>query len=308
MKRKKSAVRIALVCGALGLLLCTVAGNAVNDVDRVLSWPEASIGNIAFFHVSGLRQYVKDEKVSVDKSSHTPSDMGDKQVYLDYKDIKNLDIDCEMGSVEIVYGKSFRMETYGLPERNTAKDSLSFEAYTENQTLYISVQSEKVHIGSSLKPRIKIIVPENMNSIHINQNAGLVKLSGIKGTSLEAVSDLGEVVLDRCEFDDIYAQSNMGQITLDRCQFDQGEFNNDLGSIDISGKTTGSLYAYSDGGSITLNLDQLIKDVSLDLSADLGEIKINGEKTEGSSYVSNSGNIQIHGEVDLGSIEANFQH
>lgn len=303
MKRKKSAVRIALICGAVGLLLCTIAGNSVNDINRVISWPEAHLGNIAFFEISGVKQFLEYEKTSIPSKV----DRRDKHVYLDYKGIKNLDIEVELGDVEIQKGKSFRIETYGLPERNEREDSVLFGAYTENQTLYLSVENSKISVGSSVKPRLLITIPENLEKLTIEQNNGSVTMTGIKGGLLEVNSDLGEVKVNQSEFENMFIESDMGQINLAGCKFSQGEFDNDLGSIEIGGICTDSLNAYSDSGSIQLNLKQFIKDVSLDLSADLGEIKVNGVKTKGSSYVSHDGDIQIHAEVDLGSIEANIQ-
>ncbi len=125
--------------------------------------------------------------------------------------------------------------------------------------------------------------------------AGNLDLKKVKADKLEVKADAGNVEIDDSTFEDakftlatgalnvedsvignLEAQNNMGTLTLYKTNFTKGTLESNLGKVDVDGEFE-ELKIVSNLGGINVDSEN-IENAKLDLSVDLGDIIVNGEK------------------------------
>lgn len=117
-------------------------------------------------------------------------------------------------------------------------------------------------------------------------DAGNIELRNANGRSLNLTADAGNIDLVNCGYDTIYVETDAGNIDIDDTDFENLDVYADLGNIDVSGITNIDYYSF-------------------DISCEIGEVSVDGDRS-GRSYTSEgTGTGTITAECSAGAISFN---
>ena len=149
-----------------------------------------------------------------------------------------------------------------------------------------------------------ITVPKDpeMKSLDLDMDMGSAELTDVYAKNLTVEADMGSIEIANSEFGVIDIAADMGSITLDNVIFSQGSCEADMGSIEMTGASFERVVCTADMGSIdidgsfedieadcsmgsvTITTTEDLDKISFDLSADMGDVTVNG-KNQGNKYV-----------------------
>nr|WP_027871309.1 DUF4097 family beta strand repeat-containing protein [[Eubacterium] cellulosolvens] len=212
---------------------------------------------------------------------HIGSDNGKKADYTENVDaFKNLDVDVNVAGIRIVEGEKYAVEYRGLerlkPEITQKGDSLKIEQ--KNDVKVINLTGKQAEIT--------VVVPkgQSLDDCEIRADLGNVNIKGIKINTLESETDAGNVNASGCDFETVTMEANMGNINIKDCDFEVFSADMDMGNAKLDA---------------ACDLD----DASFDLHADLGNIKVNGDRVKGDYKVKGSDSRKVKISADLGNIK-----
>lgn len=326
----KKWAAIAGISGIAGLALCGISVLAADNLSRVASWPEIKIGDALILtsfgdwenmnldssdiveqvtEASDIAEGAKVEEsaelnigeaVLEGSGSSHHSDDGHHSLRVSDQ-VEALDITSDMAGIQIERGESFEVETSGVSW--SGSHNSHFSCVNKDGTLVIaSTDSRK---GIQNWGTITIRVPYELKKITVNTSMGQIRISDIKAKTVEAVNDMGNVVLQNIECSSLSVTDEMGSIEATDCRTNICDLTNNMGAITFTGKVQKRMTGSASAGSIEATLHQPLSKAKLDLKADMGEVEVNGQK-KSDSYSKDGGNPLIDLSVDMGSIHLNM--
>lgn len=183
--------------------------------------------------------------------------------------------------------------------------------------------------GSKDNGPLEITYPSDavLGDVILNVNMGSVEISDLKANNIAATLDMGDINLDRVESDDIALDLNMGSCDINGMTVEKSFISLDAGDLDIKGVKSGGLEVDSnmgkvsiegvllgkstfemDMGDLTLLLAQSKDETSFSVNLDLGSVRVNGEKRDGSmeNTIKGSKNSIIINS-DFGDVKMDFE-
>lgn len=217
---------------------------------------------------------------------------------------KSVDTKLSMGDLSIVYGDSY-MVSYNYPNK------LQPEIEVKNGTLHVK---QKVKGGlklgfndlGNLKDMdydLVITVPKNekLDTVSLSMDMGAISLSNIEINNLTVDADMGNIEINDTTLEKITVDADMGNIELRNVTCEKAEFDADMGNIEAQDSIFKSVFCDADMGSVeirgefevvtakcemgsvSVETEQDLENVTMDLSADMGSVTVNG-KNKGNDY------------------------
>lgn len=216
-----------------------------------------------------------------------------------------LDVDIEVGKVNIVYGNTKKVDvdvkytSNGMSEEKVSAALENARIITEvkNQTVYIkSAEKDFDTRFVSLTTDLDITLPSEYSDFTIESDVGDIKLDKLKG-SFDITADVGNVKLESL-VGDFKINADVGNIDCDNLTIkDDSEINADVGNIDLSLES--------------------VDECNLQLIADVGDIDVDTqgldfeEKSESKDYVGKKQEVVIDDKcnvtlkADVGNVKVN---
>lgn len=230
----------------------------------------------------------------------------DEMTVLNIETFDDIMLNVAIGDLRIVYGDAYQVE-YNYPEK------LKPEVKVHDGVLTIDQKQGNdgvniIGLGSLSMPTdmdydLVITIPEDkkigdvnlsmdmgniqiddicMEDLTIDADMGNIEANQISFAKLDIDADMGNIEMNEVAFDRGECDADMGSIELKNAAFDRLECDADMGSIEIDGDFQ-KLTANCSMGSITVTTKEDPDDLTLDLSADMGVVTVNG-KDRGREY------------------------
>ena len=210
------------------------------------------------------------EKSSVTESAQTALDSFDE-----------IELDASVMNLTIVPGETWSYAT-------DCSEKLAPTVKVSGNKLIVE-QKKNVKLFPSLKQNqlrcdMKLTVPKDVtfSEVSLDIDMGDMKLNGIQAKELTLSESMGNITLTDSSAKTVRISNDLGNVTIRDCAIDDLDAELDMGNAEAS--LTNGDYGY-------------------DLSTDLGNIKVNGEKQKSTyrSKGSSDRTIKIHD--DMGNIE-----
>lgn len=180
--------------------------------------------------------------------------------------------------VKLGIGDDFDLEDLGANLILTVPEGYmldEFDADVECGNLMISgVQSRNTEIGADFGSIL--LGNGSYGKTVIEADCGNVELVRLTAEKTALQADFGRISVLESSFDTLDASADCGQVLCTGITADGVVLEADMGSIDISGDFN-ALKAECSLGSISVLTDKPEEEVRLDLSADLGNVTVNGK-------------------------------
>lgn len=228
---------------------------------------------------------------SEDDDAHT-----DAMTIVDTEAFDSMDLDIDVGDLEIVAGDSYQIQYY-YPKKSEP------DIKVENGRLVVTQKQKfKRHLYDNYKMIITVPKDPEMKSLDLDMDMGSAELTDVYAKNLTVEADMGSIEIANSEFGVIDIAADMGSVTLDNVIFSQGSCEADMGSIEMTGASFERVVCTADMGSIdidgsfedieadcsmgsvTITTTEDLDKISFDLSADMGDVTVNG-KNQGNKYV-----------------------
>jgi len=213
-------------------------------------------------------------------------------------------IDTDAMNINIKEGDVFHLEYNCLENREP-----QFEV--SGNTLDIKQPSARGWLRNhfNYKCDMTITIPSGtvMDSADITTDVGSLNINNTECKDFNAETDVGNIGIKSCTFEYSEINSDVGNIEISSSELGKTNIETDTGDIDITKCGFKDIDIYNDVGNVELYNNKInITNYTVDLSTDLGSIKVNGEKHKRSFYQAASGssdtyNISI--ETDIGNIK-----
>lgn len=191
--------------------------------------------------------------------------------------------------------------------------------HDNRETLDYSVKDNALHITGKVKSAfsagfekgyITVTVPwgASLSTIKVETDMGDIYLEGIDASEAELDTDLGNVSVTEGVFDTLDCDSDMGDVSVSAVQAASLKCVCDTGAVSAVEFDAQETELEADLGSITAIAVGSQGDYGLELEVDLGELKINGEKTASPYIKTTPGRNGRHlkAVADVGSVTLDF--
>lgn len=235
---------------------------------------------------------------------------GDFELDIDYsKALTGLEVESGIHGVEIVEGSGEDIHVKGI---NCDK----VQIYVKGNTLYVrDVEKKKLPGNSPIDEntrRIVLTVPSETEwkKAELSADMGYISMDVLRAADAELDADMGSVKIGASVAAELEIDADMGTVEVDEAQIGRLKMEASMGSITFSGIVKGDIEAESDMGSIKLSLGQKETDFNYRISADMGNVSINGNDYSGLSKtkeIQNGADQKMKLDSSMGNIEIFFE-
>lgn len=187
--------------------------------------------------------------------------------------------------------------------------TLTFVESDEWKVTYSGLKRLEPTIDASGKT-LTVKQPSN-NGLNIGNNSGKIVIYFPKDTELESLkieANVGEVLVENISVEKIEFETNVGEAVFRNVTFKDGEFETNVGEMELDKVTFEKLDVSGNVGEIDILAIGSPRNCKFELSASLGELRVNGE-TYGRKYKQDASDKQtmyIIGETSIGDLSIDF--
>ena len=270
------------------LSLVTVFCIIIGSIYHISGWIGFGLGNIFNF--------ISDDNSSSSRRNNiTYSE--------DIDEFDSIKIDADAMNINIKEGNAFHLE-YNGPESRKPSFKVS------GNTLDIKQPSARGWLRNHInyKCDLTITIPSGtvLENSDIVTDVGDININNTECKDFKAESDVGNIIIKSCTFEYSEIDSDVGDIETSLSDFGRTNIETDTGNIDITTCGFNDMEIYNDVGNVKLYNNKIdISNYTVDLSTDLGSIRVNGEKHKRSFYqkaLDPADNFKITIETDIGNI------
>lgn len=223
-----------------------------------------------------------------------------------------IDLDCDMGSVELIQSDSFSVEMsydkkIGAPEVAVEGESLDITTQ-RHRGWWLNFNVFKGRDYADTK--IKIYYPKGtvFKNIRLVNDMGDIDLKGVQAETVDVASDCGDVTLDGLTADFLSLDCDMGDMEARNIQTKGLDAQISTGDIRLAGALGGNTKVSCDMGECVLETELDKKSYSIHTDIDMGDCSIDGQDV-GSVHtiVNDAAENKIEVEADTGNVEINFR-
>lgn len=229
------------------------------------------IFNLGLFHFkSGSSILKQSTTITSGKSSDTIS----------VDAFKNMDINCEVMDIKIESGNAFEV-SYNCSDNAIPTVSV------EKDTLVIKQKVAKKLMNNIKGCHLVITIPANtdLDKVSVTSNVGDIKIEGQKAENFNVSLNVGDIELDNLSGKSMKIENNTGDVKCDGCDIKEVNIDNNVGDV-----------SYIDSTDLT--------GYSMDLSTDIGEVKVSGEG-HGKNFSQKGSDGKIRIETNIGDVKVN---
>lgn len=214
-----------------------------------------------------------------------------------------IDVDADMMDLSIEKGDRFYID-------GKYTDVLQFEYEVKDKTLYIkgkTVRKAFLRGNGNYKCNITLTVPENttMDSMEIKLAMGNINVENITSIDCKALTNMGNCIFEKCSFGEADIDTNMGEITIKDTDLGESEIDNNMGSIKMERCIFQDLDVDNSMGEISIDINQNIDEYQIDLKAEMGDVRVNGQ-SEGTKYRQSGNNGKLTASTSMGSVTLDY--
>ena len=270
------------------LSLVTVFCIIIGSIYHISGWIGFGLGNIFNF--------ISDDNSSSSRRNNiTYSE--------DIDEFDSIKIDADAMNINIKEGNAFHLE-YNDPESRKPSFKVS------GNTLDIKQPSARGWLRNHInyKCDLTITIPSGtvLENSDIVTDVGDININNTECKDFKAESDVGNIIIKSCTFEYSEIDSDVGDIETSLSDLGRTNIETDTGNIDITTCGFNDMEIYNDVGNVKLYNNKIdISNYTVDLSTDLGSIRVNGEKHKRSFYqkaLDEADNFKITIETDIGNI------
>lgn len=191
------------------------------------------------------------------------------------QDVTKVNLDMDIGDVEIKYGPVFQVEYY-YPKKFAPKVEL------KDGVLSIKQSENGWNFNGSLfgekNYEMTITIPNGsiLSDLDIELDLGDIEIEGLSADTLTINADLGDVKIHNCQGTKVDTTAELGEIELTNCVYPTVIANADLGDVNLDGDFD-SIDAHVDLGDLDIRTEKPTDDVKIKAACELGDIEVNGE-------------------------------
>lgn len=233
-----------------------------------------------FWGFWGEEKYEQVEDFDTSLKRNT-KDQGEKGEHHYEQAFTNLIITCDTADVTIKTGKEFSCK-YKI----SSNANYSFDWKPDNEgTAYITQKNTRSFNNRGCSFEITIPSDVTLSSVTIENAVGDTKISGVHINTVSGNLDVGDFEMKNAEAENVVIDSDTGDVELKHVTFANLTVTADVGNCSVE--------------------DINSNDYDLELSADVGEVEVDGEDYR-SSYVRDNGKSQkIDITCSVGDVEIN---
>ena len=206
----------------------------------------------------------------------------------EFTDIKNLEIQAEAGTVELI---EYEGSTIKVEAKNVSK---KIKLYQEQNTLIVKDSFRFWHLinVTDITTRIKIYIPNSyeFNKVELEVDAGELIVPNLKANDVEIDVDAGSFKAENIIASYTKVDVDAGDARINLLNSYRSEFNCDAGDIDTTMVGSESDYSY-------------------EVDSDVGDISIGSYRSDGLSdeYSHSGGQRKIEADCNVGSIRIKME-
>lgn len=196
-----------------------------------------------------------------------------------------IDMEVDTMDITVVPGDSYSISYTALK-----KDAPEY--YVKDDTLYVTqTQKQTVILGLNVSRESKFVitVPEGtvLSDVDITADVGDADLRKIQTQRFTCEMDVGDLKIEDSVLGETEIEMNVGDLELESVSLEHTKVTSDVGDVEIS---------------VAGNQE----DYSMDLSADVGEVSLNG-KNQKRGFTSDDGKYELTVTTDVGDIQLDFK-
>jgi hypothetical protein len=216
-----------------------------------------------------------------------------------------IDVDADMMDLSVEVEDHFY-----LNGRYT--DRLKFEYEVKDGVLYIKERNPRKAFWGGARSEncnITLTVPKNvaMDSMEIKLAMGNVNVEGITSINCEALTNMGNCTFEKCSFGEADIDTNMGEIIIKGTQLGEADIDNDMGTIKMERCIFQDLNVDNSMGDIFIDANQSLDNCQIELKADMGEVRVNGQ-SEGTKYRQSGNAGKLEASTSMGSVRLDYKN
>lgn len=204
-------------------------------------------------------------------------------------------------SVTLAAGEGFTLDM-----RHSPKEKVTYEV--RGGTLYLKGEMKTSSTTDFRGGTISITVPEGttLSTARIETDLGDIALDGVSAHEAELDAALGNVTVSDGTFDSLDCDSDLGDVDVTSVTAGRLDCRAEAGEVSALAFSAGEAELEADLGSVTAQVLGERADYSLELSVDMGEITVDGERVQ-NPYTAPGGPNRLEAKADLGSVTVSFQ-
>lgn len=217
----------------------------------------------------------------------------------DLEAFRAIDVDADMMDLSVEVGDRFYLD-------GKYTDRLKFEYEVKDGVLYIEERNpRKAFLGGirSENCNVTLTVPKDaaMDSMEIKLAMGNVNVDGIISMDCKALTNMGNCIFENCSLGEADIDTNMGEIRIKDTQLGEADIDNDMGTIKMERCIFQDLNVDNSMGDISIDANQSLDNYQIELKADMGEVRVNGQ-SEGTKYRQSGNTGKLEASTSMGSV------
>ena len=286
----------ACVCILVGIIMLigVVASGGANVVADALQ--DGVYISENGFHVGG--------SVIFEDTADMKFDEG-KEMEFAAGEIKNLDIELEAGTFEIVEGDEDKIIIRSAKKIKAAQsgNTLKIDTGKRVKVHFFGISGEGNHVEITL-PKGK-----EFHTIDLEIGAGTMNVDALLGEDLEVEIGAGEIIVDELACEKAKVSVGAGKAVIDSGSAEELDLDVGMGEIWYAGSLAGDLDADCGMGNMDVRLDAKEEDYNYKIDVGMGNITV-GNASYGGMAQSKEIDNDADGEMDLdcgmGNIKVHF--
>lgn len=163
-------------------------------------------------------------------------------------------------------------------------------------------------INNIRENKLTITLPEGMipESATIKADAGDIKIRDIQLQKLDINADAGDIDFERDEIQDLVIDLDAGDVKADNSTIVRGEISEDAGNLTMNQINFTDLSVELDAGDAKIHSSAALDDADLDLSVDLGDLRVNDQNPGKKFRQQGASGIRLDMNIDLGDLKVSW--
>ncbi|HBV84848.1 MAG: DUF4097 family beta strand repeat-containing protein [Lachnospiraceae bacterium] len=216
-----------------------------------------------------------------------------------------INVDADMMDLSIEEGDNFYLH-------GKYTDRLKFEYEVKDGVLFLKERNPRKIFWGGVRGEncnITLTIPQNtvMDRIEIKLAMGNADLENIASIDCEVLNNMGNCTFEKCSFDKADIDTNMGEITIKDTDLGKADVDNDMGTIQIERCIFEVLNADNSMGDISIEANQNLDKYQIELGAEMGNVKVNGE-SEGTRYRQSGNAGTLEASTSMGSVRLDYKN
>ena len=224
----------------------------------------------------------------------------------DLDDFTAIDMDIDAADITIKYGDSYHVH-YVLEKR------LVPSMEVKNGTLKVKSLDEGWHVGfgfvgwNGADQFIEITVPKDvkLTDVTLHNDAGNINLSDVEAENVNIRDSAGDIECENIKTDGFTVDNDAGDVDLTNITAKNLKADVDAGDLKFKNVVADRIEMSSDAGGIKGDFGMSLKDYTIDVTCDFGDVKIDGANQGEEYHVKGDSDKTLTIDCSAGDIKVN---